>query len=270
MIKQHRVTLMHASGDIVAQLRAHSNEPIPYPTIRRVLGVRAGQAAPADARGLKMIGIYGSSEMQAVLSKQDDEMTPEQREVGGGKLITQATRVRAVDLATGKTLPHGEQGELQFKGPSCMMGYYGNEAATREAFTTDGFFRSGDLGYTVAEGDFVFLSRIGDVLRLSGFLVNPMEIEAVLDAHPSVQVSQVVGIDGPRGPLPVAWVQLKAGATLDEAALTAHCAKQIANYKVPKFVLPITDFPFTPSANGNKIQKAKLRDMAATALNNKL
>ena len=270
MINQYRVTLMHATGDIVAQLRNYSTEPIPYPTVRRVLGVRAGQAKPADARGLKMIGIYGSSEMQAVLSKQDDDMTPEQREVGGGKLITKATQVRAVDLATGKTLPHGEQGELQFKGPSCMMGYFGNEEATREAFTADGYFRSGDLGYTVADGDFVFLSRIGDVLRLSGFLVNPMEIEAVLDAHDSVQVSQVVGVDGPRGPLPVAWVTLKSGARLDEAALTAHCAKQIANYKVPKFVLAIDEFPFTPSANGNKIQKAKLRDMAAASLAGKL
>ena len=266
MINQYRVTLMHATGDIVAQLRNYSSDPIPYPTIRRVLGVRAGQARPADARGLKMIGIYGSSEMQAVLSKQDDDMTAEQREVGGGKLITKATQVRAVDLATGKVLPHGEQGELQFKGPSCMMGYYGNPEATREAFTADGFFKSGDLGYTVADGEFVFLSRIGDVLRLSGFLVNPMEIEAVLDAHPSVQTSQVVGVDGPRGPLPVAWVLLKPGAVLDEPALIAHCASQIANYKVPKHVLAIAEFPFTPSANGNKIQKAKLRDMATAQL----
>ena len=85
-----------------------------------------------------------------------------------------------------------------------MMAYYGNPEATAAAFTADGFFRSGDLGYTVAEGDFVFLSRIGDVLRLSGFLVNPLEIEAVLDAHPSVASSQVVGIDGPRGPRYVA------------------------------------------------------------------
>jgi fatty-acyl-CoA synthase len=151
-----------------------------------------------------------------------------------------------------------------------MMGYYGNPEATREAFTADGYFKSGDLGYTVADGEFVFLSRIGDVLRLSGFLVNPMEIEAVLDAHPSVQTSQVVGVDGSRGLLPVAWVLLKPGAVLDKAALIAHCASQIANYKVPKHVLAIAEFPFTPSANGNKIQKAKLRDMATAQLQGNL
>ncbi len=266
LINHYRVTLLHATGDIVAQLREVSSEPIPYPTVRRVLGARAGQAWPAEARGLKLVGIYGSSEMQAVLSRQPYDATPEQREVGGGKLICAETQVRAVDTASGRVLPHGEQGELQFKGPSCMMGYYGNAEATQAAFTGDGFFKSGDLGYTVRDGEFVYLSRIGDVLRLAGFLVNPLEIEAVLDAHPSVAVSQVVGIDGPRGQLPVAFVLPKNGVAVDEAALIAHCKKQIANYKVPHHVLPIDVFPFTPSANGNKIQKAKLREMAAEAL----
>ncbi len=269
MINQYRVTLFHATGDIVAQLREVSSEPIPYPTVRRVLGVRAGQARPADARGLRMVGIYGSSEMQAVLSRQPYDASPEQREIGGGKLITAATQVRARDTLNGNILPHGEHGELEFRGPSCMMAYFGNPEATKAAFTDDGFFKSGDLGYTVAEGEFVFLSRIGDVLRLSGFLVNPMEIEAVLDAHPGVQQSQVVGIDGARGLVPVAFVIPRNGAGVDEAALIAHCAKQIAHYKVPHHVLPIDAFPFTPSANGNKIQKAKLREMAAAALHGK-
>ena len=150
-----------------------------------------------------------------------------------------------------------------------MMAYYGNPQATAAAFTADGFFKSGDLGYTVAEGEFVYLSRIGDVLRLSGFLVNPLEIEAVLDAHPTVATSQVVGIDGPRGPMPVAFVLPKNGAGVDEAALIAHCKKQIAHYKVPHHVLPIAVFPFTASANGNKIQKTRLREMAVAALREK-
>ncbi len=265
-INRYKVTHFPASGDIVAQLRDISTEPVPFPTVRMVLGVRAGQARPADARGLRMVGIYGSSEMQAVLSRQPLDASPEQREIGGGKLITAATQVRARDTETGKILPHGEHGELEFKGPSCMMGYYGNPEATAAAFTEDGFFRSGDLGYTVAEGEYVFLSRMGDVLRLAGFLVNPLEIEAVLDAHATVASSQVVGIDGPRGPMPVAFVVPKNGAGIDASALIAHCKKQIAGYKVPQHVLPIDAFPFTPSANGNKIQKAKLREMAAAAL----
>lgn len=265
-IRTHQVTHFPATGDIVAQLLAASAKPMPYPSVRMVIGVRAGQAAPAQARGLTMVAVYGSSEMQAVLSHQPLDAPPAQRELGGGKLVTQATQVRARHTESGKILPHGEPGELEFKGPSGLMGYYGNPEATAAAFTEDGFFKSGDLGYTVAEGDFVFLSRIGDVLRLSGFLVNPMEIEAVLDAHPAVAASQVVGIDGPRGPVPVAFVLPASGNAVDEAALIAHCKNQIANYKVPHHVLPIAAFPFTPSANGNKIQKAKLREMAVAAL----
>lgn len=268
-IKRYAVTHFPASGDIVAQLLAVSSEPIAYPSVRMVTGARSGQSRPAEARGLKLVGLYGSSEMQAVLSRQPMHLPPEQREIGGGKLITVATQVRVCHTETGKILPHGEQGEIQFKGPSCMMGYYGNPEATAAAFTADGFFRSGDLGYTVADGDYVFLSRIGDVLRLAGFLVNPMEIEAVLDAHPSVSLSQVIGIDGPRGPIPVAFVLPKNDAGIDEAALIAHCKQQIANYKVPHHVLSIDVFPFTPSANGNKIQKGKLREMAVVALREK-
>jgi len=268
-IHRHKVTCFPATGDIVAQLLAASDEPVPYPSVRRVFGARAGQARPAEARGLKLMGIYGSSEMQAVLSIQPDDLPPEQREIGGGRLITAATRVRARHTETGKILPHGEQGELEFQGPSMMMGYYGNPEATRAAFTGDGFYKSGDMGYTVSDGEYVFLSRIGDVLRLSGFMVNPLEIEAVLDTHPAVAQSQVVGIDGPRGPVPVAFVVPKNAAGVDAEALIAHCKKQIANYKVPHHVLPIDAFPFTPSANGNKIQKAKLREMASAALQGK-
>jgi fatty-acyl-CoA synthase len=265
-IRDYQVTHVPATGDIVAQLREARREPIPYPSVRMVLGVRHGQAVPAQQRGLTMVGLYGSSEMQAVLSRQPLYAPPEQREIGGGKLINALTQVRTRDTVSGRLLPHGEQGELEFKGPSCMMGYFGNPEATRAAFTADGFYRSGDLGYTVAEGEFVFLSRIGDVLRLSGFLVNPLEIESVLDTHPGVAQSQVVGVEGARGTMPVAYVTLRRGAALDEAALIAHCARQIAHYKVPRHVLAIDEFPFTPSANGNKIQKAKLREMAAAWL----
>jgi fatty-acyl-CoA synthase len=265
-IKQYAVTHLPATGDIVAQLLAASSEPVPYPTVRAVMGVRAGQARPAEARGLKLLGIYGSSEMQAVLSLRPVDLPPEQREIGGGRLINAATRVRARSNDTGKILPHGEHGELEFKGPSMLMGYFGNAEATAAAFTEDGWFKSGDLGYTLADNEFIFLTRMGDVLRLSGFLVNPLEIEAVLDAHPSVAVSQVVGIDGPRGPMPVAFVLPKNGAAVDETALIEHCRQRVANYKVPRHVLSIAEFPFTPSANGNKIQKAKLREMAVTAL----
>lgn len=266
-IQQQHITHFAAVGDIVAQLLKARTEQSPYPSVRMVIGARTGQAAPAQARGLKLVGVYGMSEIQGMLCLRGLDEPPETRELGGGTLVAAEARVRARDTATGELLAHGKSGELEFKVPSVMTGYYGNAEATTAAFTADGYLRSGDLGYTTADNAFVYQSRMGDALRLSGFMVNPLEIEAVLDSHPSIAASQVVGIDGPRGPQPVAFVILRDGATLDTPALTAHCAQRIAKFKVPASILAIDAFPFTPSANGNKVQKAKLREMAQAALN---
>jgi len=263
----YRVTHFPAVGDMVAQLLAASGKERAFPSVRLVIGARTGQAAAAQARGLALIGVYGMSEIQAMVSRQSETASPGQRELGGGTLIAPEGEVRARDPATGAILGHGASGELEFRVPSQMAGYFGDPGATAAVLTADGFVRSGDLGYTTAAGEFVFQSRIGDVLRLSGFLVNPLEIEAVLDSHPAVRASQVVGIDGPRGVRPVAFVIPEAGHAFDEAGLIAHCARRIAKFKVPERVLPIDAFPVTPSANGNKIQKAKLREIALAALN---
>jgi len=266
-IHVHRITHFAAVGDIVAQLLAANDDKIAYPSVRMVIGARTGQAAPAQLRGLRPVGVYGMSEVQGMLSLRGLDEPPETRELGGGTLVAAEGRVRARDPATGEILQNGTSGELEFKVPSAMAGYYGDAAATAAAFTPDGFLKSGDLGYTTAENAYVFQSRMGDVLRLAGFLVNPLEIEAVLDAHPAVSASQVVGIDGPRGTRPVAFVIARDSTGFDAAAIIAHCAQRIAKYKVPDAILPIDAFPFTPSANGNKVQKAKLREIAHAALN---
>jgi fatty-acyl-CoA synthase len=266
-IRDHRITHFPAVGDIVAQLLATGTDAVPFPSMRMAIGARGGQAAPAQARGLTLMGTYGMSEVQAMLSLHAHDAAPEQRELGGGTLVAPEGRVRARDPATGAILAHGVNGELEFHVPSMMSEYHADAAATAKAFTTDGYLKSGDLGYTTGDNSFVYLSRMGDVLRLAGFLVNPLEIEAVLDAHPAVLASQVVGIDGPRGTRPVAFVVGRAGAAVDAPALIAHCAQRIAKFKVPECILPIDAFPYTPSANGNKIQKAKLREIAQASLN---
>lgn len=266
LIVRHKVTHLPAVTDVVARLLAARSEPVPYPSVRLVVGVRAGQAAPADERGLRLVGVYGSSELQAMLSRQPSDASPEQRELGGGRLVSPEGRVRAAHPESGALLPHGESGELQFHVPSRMIGYYGNPEATAAALTEDGYFRSGDLGYTVDEQTYVFQSRMGDALRLGGFLVNPLEIEAVIDRHPAVSASQVVAIDGPAGPVPVACVVAKPGIPLVAEELLDYCSRQMARYKVPVHVIAMDEFPITPSANGNKIQKAKLRELAAAVI----
>ena len=103
---------------------------------------------------------------------------------------------------------------------------------------------------------------MGDVLRLSGFLVNPLEIETHIQKLPAIEGCQTIAVPRPEGVRAVSFVMLKPGAALDEAAVIAHCKRGLANYKVPVRVFAIDDFPKTPSPNGFKIQRAKLREMA--------
>ena len=221
----------------------------------------------ADARGLKLVGLYGASEIQALFARQDERAPAAERVQGGGRPVSEAARVRVRDPESGQLLAHGAQGELEFLAPgSRMAGYHGNPAATREAFTEDGYYRSGDLGSTLADGRFLFLARMGDALRLGGFLVSPAEIEEVVQEAPGIAACQVVGVTSGKGLVPVAFVVLQNGAALDEAAAIAHVASRLARYKVPRRVVPLDAFPVTPGANATKIQKGKLREMAEALL----
>ena len=113
-----------------------------------------------------------------------------------------------------------------------MRRYLGDPEATARALTADGWFRTGDLCRLTGDGGFEFLARLGDSLRLRGFLVAPAEIEARLELHPAVELAQVVGAEVTgRGQVAVAFVRLVVPATEDE--LRDHCAAGIANFKVP-------------------------------------
>jgi fatty-acyl-CoA synthase len=191
----------------------------------------------------------------------------EARATPGGVLISPAAKIRARDPDSGALLGPGEAGELEISGPSRMLEYYGDAAATRAAFTEDGFLRTGDLGKVEADGGFEFMARMGDVLRLGGFLVSPAEIEAQIQAHPMVESVQVVAAGSASGNRAVAFVTVDKAIAFDEAAIQAHCARQLAKFKVPARVVAVDEFPVTESANGIKIQRAKLREMAEALLN---
>jgi fatty-acyl-CoA synthase len=268
LVRRHGITHFNCTDDMLAQMLAAVREEVAFPSVRFV-GYAAFNPALADlparaqARGLTIVGLYGSSELHALLARQSESATLEERGLAGGRLVAPEGRVEARDPESGERLLNGMPGELVFQVPSRMVGYFGNEDATREATTYDGWFRSGDLGYTMPDGRFVFLTRLGDAMRLSGGLVSPGEIEDRLLEHPQVEAAQVVGVDTASGTRPFAFVILKAGAALDEAGILAHCAARMAKYKLPVRVHALVEFPVTPGANATKIQRTKLRELAA-------
>jgi len=266
-VQRYAITHTHCTDEMVKRMLDAVSEPEPFPSVRFV-GYAAFSPALADlprqaeARGLRLVGLFGMSELQALMARQNEALPLPERALPGGRPVATDARVRVRDPESGQVLAHGTAGELEFLAPSRMVGYFENEKADRAATTNDGWFRSGDLGYTTADGRFVFIARLGDALRLSGFLVSPAEIEDVLQQHPSVQAAQVVGVETAAGVKPLAFVITRAGADFDEQALIAHCAKRGANFKVPLRVCALAEFPMTPGANANKIQKSKLREMA--------
>ena len=270
-VLRHGVTHTHASDEMIGRmLEAVPGTPA-FPNAK-FFGYASFSPAYADlpqraeARGLTVVGLYGMSEVHALMARQSEAAPFAERVLAGGRCVAPDGCVRARDPASGAIQPHGVAGELELKVPSCMVGYFGDEAATRGAFTEDGYLRTGDLGYSTAENAFVFLARLGDALRLGGFLVSPEEIEDVLQAHPSVAAAQVVGVDTPAGTKAFAFVIVEPGARCDAAVLIDHCAARLAKFKVPVRVEPIDTFPVTPGANATKIQKSKLRERAQASV----
>jgi fatty-acyl-CoA synthase len=267
LIRRHQVTNLNLSGDMIAALLASGANTETFATVR-FCGCGSGcpQWIEAAAKqGLRISGVYGSSEVQALFSHHDALPGAfAERALGGGWPVSARARIRARDSETGALLPHGQSGALEIHAPSQLKQYFGNPQATRELLTGDGYVRTGDLGYTLADGRFIYQARMGDALRLGGFLVSPVQIESVLEEHPAVRACQVVGVETEHGVRAVAFVTLDSGGGFDESGLLAFARSRMARYKVPERIVCLDSFPTVQSANAIKVQKAKLRDMAQT------
>jgi fatty-acyl-CoA synthase len=166
--------------------------------------------------------------------------------------------LRVVDSDSGEPQPIGKAGELQIAGDHVTSGYYRMPAETEALFTGDGWMHTGDLGREEAPGLFRFLSRLKEVIKTGGFLVAPLELEAVLASHAAVAEACVIPAPDARlGEVGVAAVQLKPGASCTEAELLELCRAKLAGFKVPRRVQFVADYPRTATG---KIQRAKLRD----------
>jgi long-chain acyl-CoA synthetase len=160
-----------------------------------------------------------------------------------------------------RIMPRGEVGELMIRGPIVMMGYYGNEQATRETIEPDGWLHTGDLATMDETGAIFIVDRKKDMIITGGFKVFPAEIERVIAAHPSVAMVAVGGQpDEFKGEIAKAYVVLKPGVTADAEGILAHCRAELAAYKAPRAIQFVADLPKTSTG---KIMRRELRKLDA-------
>jgi fatty-acyl-CoA synthase len=266
LIRQHRVTHLIGGDDMFGRIAAAAGgrrfESVRFSGFAAFHSTAVASIAAAEAAGMHPCGLYGSSEVQALFSVAKGE----NRLRGGGIPVSTQARLAVRDPQTGAALPPGTSGELWIDAPSRFTGYLENPTATERAIDADGMFRTGDLARLV-DGGFIYEARIGDTMRLGGFLVSPEEIETVIQGLPGVESVQVVAASNGRSDdVPVAFIRPADGAAPDEAILLARCRELLARFKVPARVVTVESFPTVDSPNGPKVQKVRLREMAAALL----
>jgi long-chain acyl-CoA synthetase len=198
---------------------------------------------------------YGLSETSPVVSFNPAYI---QEFTGTTGLPLPSTDVKLLDDAD-KEVAIGEAGEVCVKGPQVMRGYWNKPEANVQAFTKDGYFRTGDVGVIDERGFLKIVDRKKDMILVSGFNVYPNEIEAVVSACPGVAECACVGVpDDKTGEAVKLFVVRKPDASVTEASITAHCRQELTAYKVPKHIVFVAALP---KSNVGKILRKDLRSV---------
>jgi long-chain acyl-CoA synthetase len=228
------------------RIGGYGGAPMPDVTIERLARVLPN---------LALINAYGSTETTGPAVLMPPALGLTQRTAVG--CATPVTDILVMD-EDGREVASGNIGEVWLRSPSVVSGYWGNEAATKEAFVAS-YWRSGDLGFLDADGMLTLRDRKNDVINRGGYKIYSVEVENILMAHPAIVEAAIVArpceILGERVH---AFVVASTGVT--SADLTAHCAARLADYKVPESYSILAN-PLPRNANG-KILKRELRQSA--------
>jgi len=222
--------------------------PLPEETLRR------WQAAT----GTPILEGFGQTEAGPVLTyvREGDALKP-----GSVGPALPLTEVEIVDVETGKrVLPAGELGEIRARGPQIMRGYRNRPQETADALR-GGWLHTGDIGELDADGYLYIRDRKKDMAIVGGYNVYPREVDEVLFAHPAVKEAAAAGVPDPYyGETVRAYVVLKEGAAATVEELVAHCARNLARYKVPSRIHVVAELPRTTVG---KVDRRALREKLA-------
>jgi long-chain acyl-CoA synthetase len=262
-IEEHGATLMDGVPTAYYYLLAHPDfEKYDLSSLTRCWV--GGQTMPAakeaeftQRTGCPLHGAWGMTELAGGASA-GPVIGPNKPGTIGVPYPGNTMRVVDIDDAN-KELSPGERGELMYRGPLVMLGYYGNEKGTKETIEPDGWLHTGDIATMDEDGFFTIVDRKKDMILTCGFNIYPAEIERVLSMHSAVALAVVGGIpDEAKGELAKAYVVLRPGAEVTREALAAHCREHLATYKVPRAIQFVTEVPTTSSG---KIMRRLLKNL---------
>jgi long-chain acyl-CoA synthetase len=262
-IARHHVTVFDGVPTMYAMMLADPSLPGADLSSLRVCAV-GGQTMPVAKMaewerrcGAPLLEIWGMTELGGAGTSNCSYMPNVHGSIGFALPSVEA-RVAALE-DPGVTMPDGEPGELMIRGPLVMLGYYGNEAATRATIEPDGWMHTGDIATRDDEGHYFIVDRKKDLIISGGFNVYPAEIERVVASHPAVAMVAVGSVPDERlGELARAYVVLRPGAKADETQIIEHCRPHLAAYKLPRSVRFVPDLPKTSTG---KVMRRELKTL---------
>jgi len=234
----------------------------PYEVLKETIRLFPGRA---------LINAFGGTETSstiAALRAEDQVVTGKESEAEKEKKLKRLSSSIGLPLedveiqvrdSKGRELAAGQTGEIVVRGPRIMKGYWKNEEKTKEAFTADGWYRTGDMGYKDEEGYIYLSGRADDIIVRGGENIGPSEVESVLTGHPKIEEAGVIGVkDVEWGQQVRAIVRLKKGESASEAEIIDFCRPHLAGFKRPSSVVFVDEE--LPKTSTGKIRRQKLRE----------
>lgn len=277
LIAKYKVS-HYCSAPVVHNMMANGKEKYKQAITHKVKGWVAG-APPSEtmltqmeAMGFDITHVYGLTEAYGPVTVCAEQ--PEWAELDVAERAQQKSRQGVIShLMSGfdvfkqgttesVTADGKEMGELALRGNMLMKGYLKSRKATETAFT-DGWFRTGDLGVKYPDGYIKIMDRLKDIIISGGENISSIEVENVLYKMPAIQSCAVVAApDDKWGEVPVAFIEIYEGNTLQRDSVIEHCRQHLAGFKVPKHII----FAETPKTSTGKVQKFELRQVAKSLI----
>ncbi|RKE23198.1 4-coumarate--CoA ligase family protein [Streptomyces sp. TLI_171] len=265
-IQEHRIEAVYVAPPIVLALAKHPVvDRYDLSSVRHVLSAAAPLDAELAAACARRLGLphllqgYGMTELSPVthVVPPNDPNPP----VGTVGRLVPGTELRVVALDDpGRDLGPGEDGELLFRGPQVMKGYFGRDSETAAIIDPDGWLHTGDVGHVDAEGYLYVVDRVKELIKYKGYQVAPAELEALLLTHPSIADAAVIGVTDRDGTeRPKAFVVPAFGCELAEQEVIEYVARRVAPYKK---VREVEFLEAVPKSASGKILRRELRDRA--------